>query len=322
MTRKMFHVSTPVVGMLMLFFSVPLTAQDNSSKPTVNHAVASGISAPLRDLAKLPPHRNMDFTRPTRSIAFQCVPLLPWSIAWNRTRAGGSANYSIGINVLGLGNGFPDYTIGFAPPDTNMAVGDTQIVEWVNISWAVFDKSGNALTGAHRWQLPFGRRASPERCALNYDSGDPIAQWDRVAHRWLLFQNVFTSPYAVCVAVSTSSDATGTYMFISSRSPATASPTTPRSAFGPPATSRPTTISDSNDGSFLGSQVCAYNSAKLLVGDATAEQQCVQLTDNDYSLLPGDVDSPTPPPAGQDEFFIGSVGRRGQFSSVRVLLPR
>src|ERR1035438_4165586 len=53
-TRKMFHLSTAVVGMLLLFFSVPLTAQDNSLKPTVNHAVASGISAPLRDLAKLP----------------------------------------------------------------------------------------------------------------------------------------------------------------------------------------------------------------------------------------------------------------------------
>ena len=53
----------------------------------------------------------------------------------------------------------------------------------------------------------------------------------------------------------------------------------------------------------VGSQVCAYNSAKLLVGDASAEQQCVQLSRHDYSLLPGDVDSPTPPPAGQDEFL-------------------
>lgn len=58
MTKKIFHLSTPVAGMLMLFLSLPLTAQDNSSKPIVNHAVASGISVPLRDLAKLPatPH--------------------------------------------------------------------------------------------------------------------------------------------------------------------------------------------------------------------------------------------------------------------------
>src|SRR5450759_1784271 len=49
MTRKILRLSTTVVGMLALFFSVPLTAQNNSSQPTVNHAVASGISAPLRD---------------------------------------------------------------------------------------------------------------------------------------------------------------------------------------------------------------------------------------------------------------------------------
>jgi hypothetical protein len=46
----------------------------------------------------------------------------------------------------------------------------------------------------------------------------------------------------------------------------------------------------------------------LLVGDTTAEQQCVQLTQNEDSLLPGDLDSPTLPPVGQDEFYIGSVG--------------
>ena len=43
--------------------------------------------------------------------------------------------------------------------------------------------------------MPFGCRACPGRRALSTTLGDPIAQWDRVAHRWLLFQNVFTSPY-------------------------------------------------------------------------------------------------------------------------------
>ena len=52
--------------------------------------------------------------------------------------------------------------------------------------------------------------------------------------------------------------------------------------------------------------VCAYNSAKLLVGDRSAEQICFQTSTNDTSLLPGDLDSNVPPPTGQDEFFIGS----------------
>ena len=43
------------------------------------------------------------------------------------------------------------------------------------------------------------------------NDGDIIAQWDVQAHRWLLTQNVFTGNYGVCVAISTSNDATGTY---------------------------------------------------------------------------------------------------------------
>src|ERR1039458_2398588 len=118
-SRKIFHLSTAVVGMLALFFSVPLTAQYNSPKPIVNHAVASGISAPLRDLAKLPARPQYGFheANPVRRI-----PRRPAASLVDRVEQHSSAvpvNYSIGIDVLGLGNGFPNYTIGFAPPDTN-----------------------------------------------------------------------------------------------------------------------------------------------------------------------------------------------------------
>ena len=63
-------------------------------------------------------------------------------------------------------------------------------------------------------------------------------------------------------------------------------------------------------GNFLGPQVCVYNRAKMLAGDTTAEQICHQYGIPKYedSLLPADRDSPTPPPPGQDQFFIGSVG--------------
>ena len=83
-TRKILHISTPLMGILMLSFSVPLAAQKNSSKAIVNYPVASGISAPLRVLAKLPATRNTDFTRQTQFIAFQSVRLLPLSTPWNR----------------------------------------------------------------------------------------------------------------------------------------------------------------------------------------------------------------------------------------------
>src|ERR1039458_3611231 len=116
MTRKIFHLSTIVVGILALFFSVALTAQDNSLKPTVNHAVASGISAPLRDLAKLPraPQYGFHEANPVHRIAKR--PAASVIDRVEQKTAGSSANYTIGINVLGIGNGFPGYNIGVAPP--------------------------------------------------------------------------------------------------------------------------------------------------------------------------------------------------------------
>ena len=51
--------------------------------------------------------------------------------------AGSAVAYSVGADFLGVGNGFPGYSVPDAPPDTNMAVGDTQIVQWVNVSYTV-----------------------------------------------------------------------------------------------------------------------------------------------------------------------------------------
>src|SRR5207302_7508765 len=48
-------------------------------------------------------------------------------------------------------------------------------------------------------------------CQDNND-GDPIVLYDKLANRWVFSQfSVSTTPYLQCIAVSTSSDATGTY---------------------------------------------------------------------------------------------------------------
>src|SRR5207244_526632 len=97
-----------------------------------------------------------------------------------------SAQLSTGPDVLSCDN-----LVGSAgmvvPPDTNAAVGDTQIVEWVNTCYAVFEKATGSLVagpfaGKHFWQ-GFGGL-----CQADND-GDPIIQWDKLAHRWIAFQN-------------------------------------------------------------------------------------------------------------------------------------
>jgi hypothetical protein len=57
---------------------------------------------------------------------------------------------TVGLSFEGIGNtsflncpSVAGFTV--APPDTNAAVGDTQVVEWVNVCYAVFDKSSGAL---------------------------------------------------------------------------------------------------------------------------------------------------------------------------------
>ena len=108
--------------------------------------------------------------------------------------------------MLGVGNGFPGYSVPDAPPDPNLAVGDTEIVERVNVEWAIFNKSNGAIIQGPQGDFTednyiYHLLLPGSLCDTGVQS-DPIIKWDRVAHRWVMAQNVFTSPYAVCVAIS------------------------------------------------------------------------------------------------------------------------
>src|SRR5713101_2921175 len=127
-----------------------------------------------------------------------------------QSTAGPLVATTTGLNFAGVGDGDYGFVPNAAPPDTNGAVGATQYVQWVNESFAVFDKTTGALihgpvAGNTLW-TGFGGG-----CETNND-GDPIVQYDKAANRWVLTQfSVTTTPYLECVAVSTTSDATGTY---------------------------------------------------------------------------------------------------------------
>ncbi|MGO9519864.1 MAG: hypothetical protein ACLPND_22735 [Candidatus Korobacteraceae bacterium] len=299
MTRK-FLCALLLGGCVLLMCSLPMMAQNSSSSaPTVTHAVSFAVSSPLRELARLPQAPQYGFHEinplgriPMKDFGHAVDPV-------EQSTAGPAANYSIGLNILGVGNGFPNYSVPDAPPDTNMAVGDTQIVQWVNVSYAVFDKtSGKALTGAILGNALFSSLGG--NCQT-YNSGDIIAQWDVQAHRWLLTQNTFSgSPYYSCVAVSTSPDAMGTY-YLYAFSLGTSFPDYPKWGVWP--TGYFETVN--KFGSIA--EVCAFNRTKMLVGDSSAESVCLSPGGGDFSLLPADLDSAVNPPVGEDEFFIGGV---------------
>ncbi|MGZ6364069.1 MAG: hypothetical protein ACXWP0_20535, partial [Ktedonobacterales bacterium] len=129
---------------------------------------------------------------------------------------GSPISATVGLSFEGVGmndNALHDChaLLGFhvAPPDTEAAVGDTQVVQWVNLCYAVFAKSnGSLIAGPFLGNAFWAGFGGP--CETSND-GDPIIQWDKSNHRWLAAQNVFSSPYMTCIAVSQTADATGSY---------------------------------------------------------------------------------------------------------------
>jgi hypothetical protein len=214
-----------------------------------------------------------------------------------QTSAGPLVTTTAGLNFDGIGQGTYGYTVNSAPPDTNGAVGATQFMQWVNTSFAIFNKSDGALiygpAAGNTFWTGFGGACETS------NSGDPIAQYDKAAGRWVVTQPVFTSPYLVCVAVSTTSDATGTYNRYVFSMPSF--PDYPKLGIWSDAYYMSFNMFGRR--SFLGANACALDRANMLRG-APATMQCFQLSSSFGSLLPSDLDGATPSPSGSPNFFL------------------
>ena len=191
-----------------LQLTVSLFAQ--SGPTTVRHDVHHDVSAPLREMILHAPPPSLEKHEAEPDGEFRCRPDSPNS---KKTRCCNSDGVSIhprGRSFEGLGQGQYGFSITGAPPDTNGTVGATQYVQWVNTSFAIFNKSTGALiagpTAGNTLWSGFGGG-----CQTNND-GDPVVLYDKAAQRWIFSQfSVSTTPYLQCIAVSTTSDATGTY---------------------------------------------------------------------------------------------------------------
>src|SRR5258708_5120121 len=180
--------------------------------PEVRQEIRHDVSMPLRDIPSSSRSKDKEF-EPAKRIPHEVKdarknqedPVLQSAIA------GPSVATTAGLNFAGVGNQDYGFSPNAAPPDTNGAVGATQYVQWVNESFAVFDKATGTIApgfpkaGSSIW-AGFGGG-----CQTNND-GDPIVQYDKAANRWILTQfSVSTTPYLQCISVSTTSDATLTY---------------------------------------------------------------------------------------------------------------
>lgn len=79
-------------------------------------------------------------------------------------------------------------------PNTSMAVGATQSVEWTDPVYAVFDKStGQVLAGPFLGDTLWTSLAGTS-CANGTAGTDLIVEWDKVNQRWLLAENTAEAP--------------------------------------------------------------------------------------------------------------------------------
>jgi hypothetical protein len=204
----------------------------------------------------------------------------------------------VGTSFEGLGNGQYGFSVTGAPPDTEGTVGATQYVQWVNTSFAIFNKSTGALvagpTAGNTLWSGFGGG-----CQTNND-GDPIVLYDKAAQRWVFSQfSVSTTPYLQCIAVSTTSDATGTYNRYSFQY----NNFDDYPKMGVWSDAYYETFNMFNGNTFVGADACAYNRSAMLAG-TSATQVCFQQGSSVGGLLPSDIDGTTAPPAGSPNYML------------------
>ena len=194
---------------------------------------------------------------------------------------------------------------GYAPSDSNMAVGPNDIVETVNVRYAVFNKSGTTLAGPTNILSLFTPLGG--ECATG-TYGDPVVLYDRPADRWLIsyIGSFGGNTAAECIAVSKTNDPTGAFFLygFSFGSNLNDYPKLSTWATASNAAYLATYNIFQNFGGFIGADLCGFDRTKMLAGDSSAAQLCKMTPNSEGSYLPSDLDGPTTPTDGTPGLFI------------------
>jgi hypothetical protein len=284
-----------------------------SGKVTVGHSSKNDVSPKLRNIKPKP------VTKRPRKV----VPVLPIHphgngtdhVVQNKTAPAAQNNRAPPVqNKLAAphipspelnfdGISYPGVSCFCAPPDTNGAVGATQYVQMVNEGIQVFDKNtGNSVLGPESITSLWNGFGGP--CETSGE-GDPVVAYDQIANRWVISQLAISAPTFVpnyeCVAVSTTSDATGSYNRYAFNLGATFGQNFydyPKLGVWPDGYYLSYNIFNSSGTAFLGPQPFALDRSAMLAGNPAAVISTGMLGPNDNQLQPAYLDGSTQPPAG------------------------
>ena len=278
----------------------PERGQRAGGRPSLVSSVRHDVSRPLRDVrphepkSKREPHPPLPLRQP------RLAPRLVDPVLQTSTPI--IAAPPTLFNFEGVNN-----VDSVLPPDTNGDIGPNHFVQWVNKTFAIYDRAGTVLYGPAAGSTVWDGFGGP--CETQND-GDPIVLYDHLADRWLMTQfaipnnffGLLFAPFYQCIAISQTGDPTGAYY----RYAYQFAKLNDYPKFGVWPDAYYMAINQFSEGNlmFAGQGVAAFDRSAMLNGQP-AGMVYVDLASVDPNLggmLPSDLDGP-PPPAGAPNVF-------------------
>lgn len=284
-------------------------ARDEAPRPERLVPSHFDVSPPLRDIKPVEPRLG-----PPRAVVNRALPKLAKAGSGDdrtvQSTEGPGAMPAPLLSFEGLSNADNQTVLGFqiTPPDTQGDVGPNHYIQWINLVFAIWDKTGNkvyppqpgppAAAGNTLWA------GFPGACSTDND-GDPVTLYDHLADRWLMSQFTTSVPYRECVAISTTPDPLGTWYRYEYVVANNKFPDYPKFGVWPNAYYM-SANQFLNLSSWSGQGVWAFDRAAMIAGNPTATIVYIDLfgvNPNFGNAFPADLDGPAPP-AGADGIFL------------------
>jgi hypothetical protein len=275
------------------------------SPPVVVHELKHDRSQPLRTEHASPLVPNGKGPHAARPILPQHASSKAVTASKSlQSSAVGTAIPSTSTNFEGVNN--LDRVL---PPDTNGDIGPHNYVQWVNLHFEIFDRSGKSLLGpspGNSLWSGFGGVCDTT------NQGDPVVRYDSMADRWVFTQFAFTTdrqgnpvaPFDQCLAISTTGDPTGSYYRYAFQISTINFNDYPKLAVWPDAYYMSFNYFDLTQppaNQFVGAGAWAFNRSQMLGGQAASAINFT--TTEGGSLLPSDLDGSILPPTGSPNYF-------------------
>ncbi|MEO3869174.1 carboxypeptidase regulatory-like domain-containing protein [Nonomuraea sp. B12E4] len=316
-------VVAAVATLLTLVSGLPAAAQPAGQtaataaapKPEVREAVKHDVSGKLRDL---PANRN----RAMKAKVEEAQPMrsLPREVAKESAKSGSDV-----VQKELTATQVPEFTVDFEgvgnvngvlPPDANGDVGPNHYVQMVNLSYAVYNKSGGLLLGPLPGNALFSGFGGP--CETSND-GDPVVLYDEAADRWMVTQ--FAVPggaagYHQCMAISQTPDPTGAFYRYDFLYHQTRMNDYPKYGIWPDAYYM---TANEFSPSFAGVGAVAFEREKMLAGEP-ARMVYFHLGPDYGGVLPSDVEGQAPPAGAPNPFVMFDDDAWGVSPTDRLLM--